>query len=233
MIRQAHAYLVGAVSGATLIAIAIAAFVLLVSAQVFRDWPIAALGDSGGGSVGVSDARSASGGGGDASSSSGVAANSTATTAGANAGAGGGSSADGAAGVGSVDGTAATPTGQAGGGSEAGGGGSPASSAPASGSTPSASSGNSGSGSGSGGGGGGGSSGSGPAASTPSGKVAETVNDTVGTVDETVTGGALEKTGVTGVTEGVVNGVAGPESVVGKAVDETAGALGGILGGGK
>ena len=44
MIRQARTYLVGAMSGATLIAIAIAVFVLLVSAQVFRDWPIAALG---------------------------------------------------------------------------------------------------------------------------------------------------------------------------------------------
>ena len=47
MIRQAHTYLVSAMSGATLIAIAIAVFVVLVSAQVFRDWPIAALGDSG------------------------------------------------------------------------------------------------------------------------------------------------------------------------------------------
>src|SRR5688500_13713709 len=46
MVRQAHTYLVGAVSGATLIAIAIAAFVLLVSAQVFGDWPIAGLGDA-------------------------------------------------------------------------------------------------------------------------------------------------------------------------------------------
>jgi hypothetical protein len=34
---------------------------------------------------------------------------------------------------------------------------------------------------------------------------------------------------VTEVTEGVVNGVAGPESVVGKAVDETAGVVGGLL----
>ena len=44
MIRQAHTYLVSAMSGATLIAIAIAAFVVLVSAQVFSDWPIAAFG---------------------------------------------------------------------------------------------------------------------------------------------------------------------------------------------
>ena len=44
MVRQARTYFAGAVSGATLIAIAIAFFVVLVSAQVFHDWPIAALG---------------------------------------------------------------------------------------------------------------------------------------------------------------------------------------------
>src|SRR5262245_57415733 len=43
MVRQAHSYLVGAMSGATLIAMAIAAFVLLASAQVFRDWPLPGL----------------------------------------------------------------------------------------------------------------------------------------------------------------------------------------------
>jgi hypothetical protein len=58
--------------------------------------------------------------------------------------------------------------------------------------------------------------------------VTETVNSTVGTVDETVTGGALEKTGVTGATEEVVNGVVGPESPVGKVVDETVGAVEGL-----
>jgi hypothetical protein len=34
---------------------------------------------------------------------------------------------------------------------------------------------------------------------------------------------------VTGVTEGVVNGVVGPESTVGKVVDEAVGAVGGLL----
>jgi len=53
----------------------------------------------------------------------------------------------------------------------------------------------------------------------------------VNEVDETVTGGALEETGVTQVTEETVNGVAGPESPVGKVVDETVGAVEGILGG--
>jgi hypothetical protein len=59
--------------------------------------------------------------------------------------------------------------------------------------------------------------------------VTSTVNETVNQVDQTVTGGALEETGVTEVTEEVVNGVAGPESVVGKVVDETTGVVEGIV----
>jgi hypothetical protein len=43
MIRQAHRYFVGAMSGATLIGIAIAVFVVLVSAQVFHAFPLGAL----------------------------------------------------------------------------------------------------------------------------------------------------------------------------------------------
>ncbi|MBS1887097.1 MAG: hypothetical protein JSU06_07900 [Actinobacteria bacterium] len=43
MIRQAHTYLVGALSGVVVIVIAIGAFVVLVSAQVFYDLPIPAL----------------------------------------------------------------------------------------------------------------------------------------------------------------------------------------------
>ena len=61
MIRQAHTYLVGAVGGATLIALAIVAVALLVSAQVFRDWPIAALGGGGGESAAVSGGKPAGG----------------------------------------------------------------------------------------------------------------------------------------------------------------------------
>ena len=49
-------------------------------------------------------------------------------------------------------------------------------------------------------------------------------------VDQAVTGGALEDTGVTEVTEEVVNGVAGPESTVGKTVDETVKTVEGVLG---
>jgi hypothetical protein len=41
MIRQAHSYLAGAVSGAALIAAAVVVFIaLLVSAQAFKDWSI-------------------------------------------------------------------------------------------------------------------------------------------------------------------------------------------------
>ena len=61
--------------------------------------------------------------------------------------------------------------------------------------------------------------------------VTETVNGTVGAVNE-ATGGTLEKTGVTEVTEKVVESVAGPESVVGKTVDGVAEAVNGLLGGG-
>ncbi|MGC1166488.1 MAG: hypothetical protein WA862_10300, partial [Solirubrobacterales bacterium] len=60
MIRQAHTYLVGAMGGATLIALAIVVFAVLVSAQVFRDWPIAAL--DGGGEAAVSSGREVPGG---------------------------------------------------------------------------------------------------------------------------------------------------------------------------
>ncbi|HEX5763208.1 MAG TPA: hypothetical protein VFY04_08825, partial [Solirubrobacterales bacterium] len=40
MIRQARSYLVGAISSTALIAAAVVAFVLLVSAQALRDWPL-------------------------------------------------------------------------------------------------------------------------------------------------------------------------------------------------
>ncbi len=53
MIRQAQTYLVGAVSGTTLIAAAVVAFVALVSLQALRDWPLPGLagGDSGAAAV--------------------------------------------------------------------------------------------------------------------------------------------------------------------------------------
>jgi hypothetical protein len=231
MVRQARTYLVGAVSGATLIVIAIAVFVLLVSAQVFRNWPIAALGDSGGGSAGVSDARAASGDSGAAApTSSARAAQTTAPRAPSRAHS---SAPTGGAGVNpdpvSVDAAATPPSSRGGSGQDGrgsgGGGNNPTTTpSPSPGTTstsPSPGSSRSNSGTS-------GSSGS-TAATTPTGKVAETVDNTVGAVDETVTGGTLEKTGVTKVTEGVVNGVLGSESPVGKVADETVGAVGGLL----
>ena len=58
------------------------------------------------------------------------------------------------------------------------------------------------------------------------------VNETVNTVDEAALGGTLKETGVTEVTEGVVNGLIGPESVVGKTVNGVGEVVGGLLGGG-
>ena len=49
MVRQAKSYLVGAMSGAGLIAAAVIAFVLLVSALVFEDLPVVGLTGGGDG----------------------------------------------------------------------------------------------------------------------------------------------------------------------------------------
>jgi hypothetical protein len=57
------------------------------------------------------------------------------------------------------------------------------------------------------------------------------VNDTVQGVDS-ATGGAVGATGATGATGEAVNGAAGPDSTVGKTVDKTTEAVGGVLGGG-
>ncbi|HEU4392081.1 MAG TPA: hypothetical protein VFR04_00440 [Solirubrobacterales bacterium] len=232
MIRQAHTYLVGAMGGATLIAIAIAVFVVLVSAQVFRDWPLAALGDGGSEGAGVSKAEPAGttgpGAGADSSSGPGSPANGAANGGGqtrAELRENGGSVAAGGGigGAGGGSGDAAAPGDPGGGQGGSGANGSPQATNPSS-----ASGSNGPSGAGSGGKGGGD---SGSATSSPSGQVTQTVNETVNKVDETALGGALENSGVTGVTEGVVNGVAGPESTVGKVVDGAADAVGGLLSG--
>ena len=69
--------------------------------------------------------------------------------------------------------------------------------------------------------------------SSPSETITGTVNETVSGVDN-ATGGALGNAGVTKVTEEVVNGVAGPESPVGKTVDgaveKVKETVGGLLG---
>jgi hypothetical protein len=233
MIRQAQTYMVGAMSGATLIAIAIAVFVMLVvSAQVFHSWPIAALGDSGSGKVEVSDARAAESAK-SAATATAAAANRTATPARAgskrgrhDAGRAPGTNEAAAADPVETPGTQPSSPGESGNQPSSSNPTGPSSSAPAAGgnqsSGSSSSSGNSGSSS---------SGGSGSRPPSTSQTVTETVNSTVNTVDEAALGGTLKNTGVSGVTEEVVNGVAGPESAVGKVVDETVKTVGGLLGG--
>lgn len=223
MVRQAHTYLVGAMGGATLVVIAIAAFVMLVSTQVFTNWPIAGFG--GDDEAGVSASQPV-----EPSSAAGAGA---ASAAGATA-----ASPDRAQQQTGAQGDGRTQVGenaaglQSGSGAEvpSGGGsdGSPSGQGSPGTTTTNPASGGGASGSGAGGAG---SSGGGGAASSPSQTVTSTVNDTVTKVDETVLGGALGGTGVTEVTQGVVEGVAGPESTVGKVVDGAVGTVGGLLGG--
>lgn len=268
MIRQARRYLVGAVSSVTVVSGAIVVFVVLVSTQVFTDWPIPALGGNGDRSA-VADASAVSGRSGATAGAAKTVDPEAATTAAA-APAGGGNSAGGArdrvaapqdnASVGSSappvtrsesvtsvpergpGGTESSPADETGSSSPAAP--APSSPAPSSGGGGNATSTSSGGSSGGSGGGSGGGSKPGPGnvveevvapvtggGGSTSAKVTETVNETVNSVDETVTGGALEETGVTGITEEVVNGVAGPESAVGKTVDELGNAVGGLLGG--
>ena len=70
MIRQAHTYLAGAVSGTALVAAAVVVFVLLVSFQALRDWPLSGIGIGGDDSAaagpskpGASSAETGGGGG--------------------------------------------------------------------------------------------------------------------------------------------------------------------------
>jgi hypothetical protein len=278
VIRQAHTYLVGALSGVTLIAIAIGAFIVLASAQVFQEWPIANPGGQHQ-RPGVAAAKALPGGG--QTAAAGGAGTSTtkvhrnATKAGTNAPAPHSRSttnrkADPTGevenGSGAVVATTPTPTPSTGDDRTSSGGGSgshssqPSTSSHNSSSSTSPTSPNSSSGSGgsngssgssgtgtstssggSSGSGGSGGSGSGGGGTSPTAPltagikippVAETVNETVNGVDETVLGGTLEETGVSKVTEEVVNGVAGPESVVGQAVEGVNEAAEGLLGAG-
>lgn len=230
MIRQAHTYLIGAMGGAMLIAIAIAVFVMLVSAQVLRNWPLGVLG--GGEDAAVSKAQPAGGGGADAGADL-TAGAGAGTAAGADAGRqaradlrdnAGSTAAGGGVGTATGGGRNATEPGGDGQGGTAGG------SPQATGSPSAGGGGSASSGGGAAGGGGKAGGGSGGSTSSPSGQVTETVNNTVNQVDEAALGGTLGSSGVTEATEGVVNGVAGPDSTVGKVVDEAVGTVGGLLG---
>jgi hypothetical protein len=234
MVRQAHTYLAGAVSGTALIAMAVVAFVLLVSLQALRDWPLAGIA-GGSESAPVSSGQPAAGSGATPSAAAGVGAAASAARPGANANArqrgdapGESRRQVGAATLGTQPAPAPdSPAGEA-----------PASNPdPAGGASPttqSTSSSSGGNGGGADGGGNGpislpGTGGSGSGSST-SGAVTGAVNNTVSGVDQTL-GGALGDTGVTKVTEEVVSGVAGPESTVGETVDKAAETVDGLLGG--
>jgi len=217
MISQTRNYLVGAVSGAGLLAAAVVAFVLLVSAQVFESWPIAGLVGGGEDGTSVSTAEPAAAGTGPAAALGGSAKAAAGPAAGDPARGGGGGG-----GPSQTSGQGVDNSGGQTGGGAAGGGGSTPVAAPGG----SAGGGSGGTASSAGGGGGGGGSTS-PSTST---QVTGTVNETVNQVDQTVTGGALDETGVTQVTEEAVNGVVGSESTVGKVVDGAVGTVEGALG---
>lgn len=267
MIRQAHSYLVGALSGATLIGIAIAVFVVLVSAQVFHDWPIVALSSHNDQSS-VAPAKALTRAGQTAEAAPTGTAAPTAHPSAAKADAATPAPTAGHArhhrhastdATGPATVVEAAPEPIAAGdetstGAESGSqSSSPSSSstnstslAPSSSPAPSSggSTGSSGASASSSSGSGtktGGSTGNSTSTTTtpppttvpkPSQAITETVNGTVGAVNE-VTGGALSEAGVTRVTEEVVNGVVGPESLVGKTVDGVGESLNRLLGGGE
>jgi len=224
MIRQAHTYLAGALSGTALIGAAVVAFVLLVSVSALRDWPLAEIG-GGGEDAAVSDGRGIAPAGTTSRSASETDAAAGVKQTGGRPGEGGAAR----------QGVATTPGGPGGPVAQAPGPDAPASSpvgGGAGGSAPQPSSTSSGT---TGGGSGGGGSGSQPGANSGGGSAPSTSGAVTGAVNETVSGvdkalgGTLGETGATTVTETTVNGVAGPESTVGQTVDEVTETVGGLL----
>jgi len=214
VVRQARIYLAGGISGTALIAVAVVAFVVLVSLQTLRDWPLNGIGDDRSGAV-QDSAAVATGVGARGPTTAGASV--TSSTAGGEAPRSRGQAGDGAVTVGGAGEAAGSPaavrpaarapssnpaTGL-GGSSRSG------DSAPSGGSTPRDGEGSS------------------PSLSQAA---AGTVNETIAGVDS-ATGGALGNAGVTETTEEVVNGAAGPKSAVGRTVDRTTQAVGGLPGG--
>lgn len=215
MIRQAHSYFLGAMSGTALIAGAVVVFVVLVSAQAFKDWPISALGGGFGESAPLAPGKPvAHGEGGTAASS---APKQSQAQGKHNGDSKGGAPSRGTAH--NVDSVGAT-----GGSTHTGAGSSP----------PAGSTGGSAGGSPTGAGSSAGSGSTGAGSSQPSGggnpgsEVTNTVNDTVSGAGNTI-GGALEGAGVPKAAEEIVNGAAGPESVVGQTAEKAGETVGGLL----
>lgn len=222
MARQAHSYFAGAVSSTAVITAAVIAFVVLVSAQAFREWPVSGLRLGGGTTVSVSSGRAV----GDAAASHAGLAEAVRTTGVAVRSPGGRTTGHSrvARELGGLSGESPGAKAPRGGpGSTSGGGASPAS--PSAIPAPGGGSGSRqlGGGGGAGGGGGGDSS-----AQSISSGLTSTVGNTVSKVNETLSG-ALSDTGVPNVTQGVVNGAPAANPSLGHAVEETQGAVGGLL----
>ncbi|MFT3865834.1 MAG: hypothetical protein QM729_16335 [Solirubrobacterales bacterium] len=243
MIRQARNYLVGAFSGVTLIGIAIGVFVLLVSAQVFHNFPLGQLsGQSDSQAVAPSKALK-EGAGTTATTARGATATRSAKADAGTATTGRHHVAkkkdDTENAVVAAIGAEPTAAGEESSTSESTGTGGSHTSSSSSGSKGSSSSGSSDTATASQSSGGdestsGSESGSSKTptttAKTISGGVEETVDTTVGAVNE-ATGGSLEKSGVSTTVEEVVKTTVGPESTVGKTVDGAAEVVSGLLGG--
>ncbi len=217
MIRQAQTYLVGARLSVALLAVALAAFVILGSLGGFSSFGVPGLG--GDTSTPTLDGSSQSARNAALVLRSGAPPagrrEAAATRAPARAGGSGGpgnTPAGGNQGVGGGD-----PAAPGSGGSDPGGNG------PANPTSP----GGTGNGTGSGGGGT-----STPAQPLGAATVKSAVDNTVDTLDH-ATGGALGQTGVPQVVHGATNGVLGPGSGTGQALDNAAGPVNNLLGGGK
>lgn len=215
MVRQAHSYLAGAVSGTALIASAIVAFVVLVSLQAVRDWPLANVGGAAE-TTGISTARPAAREGAPGNRSAAAGRPGTGG-AGKRHGGKGAHRADVRSGNAALGAAPASSGGPLAGSPGSTGGGTAGGNSVPSGALDS-------------GAGGGSQRRTGDPATSTSGSVAGTLNHGVSDVDQT-TGGALGEAGVTQATEETVNGVAGPESTVGETVDKATETIGGLTGG--
>jgi len=210
VIRQARIYLAGGVSGTVVIVGAVVAFVVLVSLQTLRDWPLNGLGGNRSGTVQDSSVVARPAGSRGPTATAAPAPGSAAVAAPVNPNRSG-----------------AVATGDAGKGPGSPATVDPATRAPSS--SPATELGGSESDSSGGPAHGGGSvqaDGGGGSPSLPD-SAAGIVNDTVAGVDS-ATGGAVGNAGVTEVTEDVVKGAPGPKSVVGRAVDNATEAVDGL-----
>jgi len=211
MIRQAHSYLAGAASSAALIAAGVVGFVVIAWLSPLPSLP---LPDFGGSDTATPVSASPDGppGPGGPTTASGRAGDATAgaRTAGSGSGAAGSPGASSGQGggepIGSPGGLAENP------------GAAPAPSGGGRGEAPATTPQGSGQGLESGGG------------NVNSQAVTDAVNDAVAGADS-ATGGALQQTGVPGAAQGAVEGLVGPSSTTGQAVDGALGAVNEGLGG--